>query len=167
MQNRYWKKMMHLKYEITYFSLYFTKCVKFLQRTKMGLAILSSAAIAAWAHFANLAILWGALIALSQVAGAIIEILPIQKRISELSSMIGQLSLLYVDMESKWNDVYSGNYSEEEINRVLYEFENKKTLIDNKYFSDDSFEKDEDIKKQAENELARYVDVTFKEDDHV
>ncbi len=161
MQSIYWKKMNTFKYNLLYLTLYFERCVKIKRGIKVTTAIFSSAAIAAWANWTQYAFIWGAIVVVCQVVGAASEVFPLQERISALSSLLGQLSVLYVDVESHWHEVFNGELSETQINDLIYKFENRWTIVDNKYFTSDALRQNMKIKEKAQAESDKYFMTLF------
>lgn len=149
------------KYNILYLTLYFERCVKIKRIIKILTAVVSSAAIAAWAGWAQHAFIWGAIVVICQVIGTAAEVFPLQERISALSALLGQLSLLYVEIERHWYNVSNGELTEEEMNALIYDFEDKWTIVDNKYFSSDALRQNKKMKKKAQAESDKYFNTLF------
>lgn len=141
--------------------MYFERCVKIKRLIKVLTGIFSSAAIAAWANWTQYAFVWGTIVVICQVIGAAAEIFPFQERISALSSLLGQLSILYVDIESNWRKVYKGELTEPEINDLIYSFEKQWTIVDNKYFTSDALRQNDKMKEKAQAEADKYFITLF------
>ncbi len=161
MQQTYWNKMYYYKYSFFYFNQHFAKAVKIDRCIKIILAIASSASIGAWANWSNLAFLWGLIIVAAQVVSAVNEFLPYKKRIPELSALLAQSSALYILVEREWYNVASGKYTEEEINDLTYDFAQRWSEIDSKFFSSDSLPVNTELQESAEKEAQKYFSTTF------
>ena len=138
MQNRYWSSMTDKKYNLFYIQLHFNKVVMVNRAIKIIMAIASCSSIAAWTIWQQYAYVWGVIIAVSQVIGAINEFLPYQKRIEELSNLESEWSVVFLSMEKKWYSVANGKLTDNEINDLLFEFENDWNIISDKYFKEDA-----------------------------
>lgn len=138
MQEKYWKKLTQLKYELCYFEAHLTRCVRINRIIKIMSASTSSMAIAIWTTWQNLSFWWGLLIAVSQIVITINEFLPYQKRIKEISNLQAALSSVYNDMEKNWYNVSNGEMNDDEINELCYNFVERCNSIENKYFKDDA-----------------------------
>lgn len=161
MQQTYWSKMYNYKYSFFYLAQHFQKNVKTDRTIKIISAIASSTAIGAWATWTNLAFFCGFIIVVSQVVTAVNEFLPYKKRIPELSTMLAQLSALYIEVEREWFNVSSGEYTEEEINTLTYDFAQRWSEIDSKFFTEDALPVDDELKAKAESEAKKYFANTF------
>ena len=160
MQLQYWNMMTLQKYSLIYLNKHFENSVKIDRRIKIFMAIASCSSIAAWTIWQQFAYIWGVIIAISQLIGAIYEILPFKKRIEELSSLKSELSALYLLIERivsrfKWR------YSEAEINDLIFKHRNDWDTIDEKYFKDDVLPVNEEFREIAEDECERYFCIRF------
>lgn len=117
-QERYWKELYQLKVHINYVEAHIHDAEMYDRRIKMFMAVASSASIGAWAIWKDLAFLWAAIIALSQVIAAISPHLPFKDRLRTYSSMLHELEEVFIQAEAKWNDIASGKYDEDEINKA-------------------------------------------------
>lgn len=161
MQQQYWNQLTQFKYELCYLSAQFAKYITLDRKIKIGLAITSSTAIAAWATWTSLSFFWGFIIALGQVISAVNGMLPYQKRIKELSEMQPRLNAVYILAEKKWYDVANGKLTEEEINELLYIQFMEWGQIDQAYFCEDALPRDEKCTDRAEYEKNIYFERRF------
>ena len=161
MQLQYWNMMTLQKYSLIYLNKHFENSVKIDRRIKIFMAIASCSSIAAWTIWQQFAYIWGVIIAISQLIGAIYEILPFKKRIEELSSLKSELSALYLLIEKEWYPVSNGDIPEAEINELIFKHRNDWDTIDEKYFKDDVLPVNEEFREIAEDECERYFCIRF------
>lgn len=153
--------MTQFKFELCYLAAQFAFYIKVNRRIKIGIAITSSGAIAAWTQWANCAFLWGFIIAVGQVISAINEILPYQRRIKELSEMQPELNTVYIKVERKWFSVANGDLTESEINDLCYNQMSEWDEINEKFFISDALPQKSDLLQYAEEEKNKYFSQRF------
>lgn len=117
-QARFWKELFQLKVHVNYVEAFLCETEKRDRVIKIFMAITSSASIGAWVIWKELGMLWGSIIALSQVIAAISPHLPYRERLKSYSSLLHDFEEIFIHSESKWHDIASGKYSEEEINKT-------------------------------------------------
>jgi len=161
MQKKYWNQLSQYKFSLFYLDAHFSRCIKIDRTIKIVLAICSSTAIASWAIWSKIGIVWAIIIAVSQVISVVNEFLPYQKRISEISDMKAALTLLYYDIEHDWFKVANGELKEEEINDLNRDYLKKWAVIDDKYFFKDSLPCKEKCVKYAQNKKIEYFNTMF------
>lgn len=160
-QERYWIYMNQIKFEILYLDLYADNIYKYDIAIKIFCAIASSAGIAAWAMWGQLAFIWSIIIAISQVLAAVKEFLPYHLVLKSIAASQKPFKLLYNDIEHKWLEVASGNLTEEEINELLYDFQKKHINIENELFKKGIPFLEKKIKKDAEQKTDVYFQNNF------
>lgn len=135
-QNQYWLELTHLMADIYYLQLMAESDQKWDGRIDKILAVSSSASIAAWAVWKQYPLLWGLIIALSQVIQAIKSYLPFKARLNALLKMTAAMQMILCDAEEKWYDVSEGRLSNEQINALRFKYiKKRKTKILNRYFN--------------------------------
>ncbi len=83
-------------------------------------AIASSGGIAAWAIWREHALVWGAIIAASQVADALREVFPFTKTHKAASEQAITLEGLFIDAQLEWESIFSGRYTNDQITNRRY-----------------------------------------------
>ena len=157
----YWKKMTQYNFALCYLRLYLGRSIKTNRIINICVTITSSAAIAAWAAWQDLAFIWGLIIVLSQVVFSINQFLPYQKRIEDISGLLSKWNSLYINIESDWYKVSNGKLSEEEINDLCYDYMRKWDSVDNEYFVGDTLPKKEKLIQIAEEMKNNYFENNF------
>ena len=161
MINTYWKKMTQFKFSLFYLQLYLGNSVKLNRIINISVTITSSAAIAAWAAWQNLAFIWGLIIVASQVVFSINQYLPYQKRIEDISGLLSKWNGLYINIESDWYRVSNGKLSEDEINDLCYDYIRKWDRIDNEFFVGDTLPQKSRLIQTAEEMKNNYFENNF------
>jgi hypothetical protein len=128
-QDRYWKEFYDLKVHVTYLEIYMESTERSDRIINIFLAITSSSSICGWAIWSQISFIWGLIIALSQLINAIKFFLPYRTRLKALGNTLKEIEELLVKCELKWFDVAEGKLSDEEINRLQFEFRGKKLKI--------------------------------------
>ncbi|MGO5023454.1 hypothetical protein ACTQ4E_10215 [Lawsonibacter sp. LCP25S3_G6] len=161
LQERYWRQITQFKFELCYLANHFAEYVKINREIKIGVAVASSSAIAAWAIWTELSFVWGLIIVVGQVVSAINEVLPYQQRIKDIAEMQSRLNAIYIPAEQKWFDVSNGYLSEPEINDLYYQQLKEWEEIDQEYFTTDALPKNDRCATLAEDEKNRYFKNRF------
>lgn len=161
MIDTYWKKMTQFKFSLFYLQLYLGNSVKLNRIINISVTITSSAAIAAWAAWQNLAFIWGLIIVASQVVFSINQFLPYQKRIEDISGLLSKWNGLYINVESDWFRVSNGKLSEDEINDLCYDYIRKWDRIDNEFFVGDTLPQKARLIHTAEEMKNQYFENNF------
>jgi len=119
-QQLYWKQMIELKVASTYMRLYRDYLGRWVTALGVFRAVASSGSIAAWAIWRQYALIWGAIIALSQVTDALKDVFPFTKRHKAASTQTITLGTMLIDAQLEWESIFSGRYSDEQIMKMRY-----------------------------------------------
>lgn len=161
MQERYWKKLTDKRYQLIYINEYYDRCVRLQRIINIFLALSTSGAIAAWAVWKELPIIWAGIIAASQVITAVKPYLPFEKRVEGIYDVIIQYSVICNELEAKWFYIANGSMTEEEINELYYNFEKRWTDIESKSLKGDSIPANEQIAAIANERKETYFKNQF------
>lgn len=163
-QERFWKEFHQLKVQVIYVQELLLEAERNERVAKMAIAITSSASIGAWVVWKDLAWLWGAIIAGSQVFSAIYPHLPYKGRLKTYSSVLRDLEKLFIDAEHKWQSVADGSLSVQKINAERNLLHKKKGEILNRHMPTGVFPSSSKIQDRAENEAANYFSYYYPQD---
>lgn len=112
------------------------------------LAITSSGSIASWAIWRDLAWLWGAIIALSQLVTALKPIFPFSKHVHSLNMRCYKQEALFLELDNLWFSLIDGSISERIAKTKLSHL--KQRLSENMFFDDeDGFEFSKELQEEA------------------
>ena len=107
--------MVELKVATSYIRRYRDDLSRWVTGVGTLRAIASSGSIAAWALWKEHAFVWGAIIAVSQVADALKDVFPFTKKQKAASVHAIALSSMFIDAQLEWENIFSGKYTDEEI----------------------------------------------------
>jgi hypothetical protein len=122
----YWKEFHRLKVHVCYMELQLCETEEIDRAVKIFLAITSSASIGGWVIWKDLGMLWGCLIAGSQVVNAVRQYLPYKERLKSYAGLLSELEELVVHVESKWLDIAAGELTEPEIRKALLDLRTRR-----------------------------------------
>lgn len=156
MQGRYWNYMQEKRCYIYYLDMY-VECSYILDKYIRAIcAVVSSAGIAAWTIWQQFSYVWALFIAASHVINAIKDILPYSKRLKYIAPFIKELKQLYNKIEYNWFKVSSGKMTEEEMNELLFNFENEIIEMENKHLAREALLNSKWLMKKAKKETDIY-----------
>ena len=164
-QERFWKEFHQLKVQVIYVQELLLEAERKERVAKMAIAITSSASIGAWVVWKELAWLWGAIIAGSQVFSAIYPHLPYKERLKTYSSVLRDLEKLFIDAEHKWQSVADGSLNAQKINAERTLLHKKKGDILNKHMPSGVFPSSSKIQDRAESEAANYFSYYYPQEE--
>lgn len=155
-QNQYWKELYQLRVHTTFIELKLEQAEKRERIIKIFLAVTSSSCIGAWAIWNELSWVWAAIIALSQVLGAISQYLPYKGRVKAYSSLVNELEELMIRAEFRWHDIASGKLTESEINKSRFNIRAMKSKLLKKYIQT-TISADDKLHCKAEKQAQIYL----------
>ena len=100
------------------------------------MAITSSSSIGGWVIWNEYGIIWGCVIAVSQVINAIKGFFPFQKRAKQIGSLNTEVEKLALDAESQWYSVFEGKLTDEDIFNLVTKLKQQKLEASHKHFKD-------------------------------
>jgi hypothetical protein len=161
-QLRFWNELTQLRGQIDYLCLYQLSCERVDRSLKMFLAVASSGSIAAWAVWRDFAMLWGGIIAASQLVSAIKSYLPFEKRLSASGELASKLEGLFVQWEGAWQQVADGGLSEREISDRITELKKVKVELENGCLKNNPLPDKPDLEKAAAKKAATYFKLVYQ-----
>lgn len=157
----FWSKLQQLKFDIFYYDEHFKYCVSVSRCVKAGIIIITSLATGAWMNWQDISvicIICPIIIWISQVASAVVEQLPFEKRKIELRELSYELESLYIDMEMDWRSIQAMRIENENIREMLQKYTVKQTEICKHYFKDDALPQIEKIRRRADEKTFDYFE---------
>ena len=119
-QQLYWNEMINLKADASYIRLYRDSRGRWVKGLGMVKAVASSSSIAIWAVWQKFPLVWGAIIAISQVLDATKDFFPFAKEHKAASAHSMTLDYLFNDVQLEWENIFSGRYSDEDIMKLRH-----------------------------------------------
>ncbi len=107
--------MIELKVAAAYIRRYRDDLARQVKRLATLKAVASSGGIAGWVIWKEYAFVWGAIIAVSQLADALKEVFPFAKNHKAASEHTVSLNSMFIDAQLEWENIFSGRYSDEQI----------------------------------------------------
>jgi hypothetical protein len=123
-------------------------------------AIASSGGIAAWAIWREYAFLWGAIIAVSQLADALKEVFPFTKIHKAASDHVISLNAMFIDSQLEWENIFSGRYTDEQIMNRRHKLMKLQHETERRNFPSGLPEKELYV-VEAERDAEQYFETTY------
>jgi hypothetical protein len=114
-QELYWDELVELKVRAIAIRRHRNHLDRWDTRINLIKAIASSASIAAWAIWQRYPLMWGEIIALSQVIEATKDVFPFSRRLKAAGELTVALERLFIDAQFEWESVYSGRLDTNQI----------------------------------------------------
>ncbi|WP_439496834.1 hypothetical protein [Bosea sp. (in: a-proteobacteria)] len=150
-QQRFWQAYVDLVRDAYYANCYRSRTEATDWQISVFSALLSSASIAGWAIWRELAMLSGIVIALSQVIQVVRPYMPFRKRLVSLNKFAPELDALAIVAEGDWFFISRGEMTEVEIHTKLLQLRRKKLDIINSNFRDASLPENKAALEKAES----------------
>ncbi len=104
-QQLYWGQMIELKVANEYIRRYRDHLGKWVSGLGVLRALASSGGIAAWALWKQYALVWGVIIAASQVTDALKDVFPFTKKHKAASVHAITLGAMFIDAQLEWENI--------------------------------------------------------------
>lgn len=161
MQEKYWNYLIQVKTNVEYLDVYAEKTYLIDRNIRIICAVASSSAIAAWAIWTNLAFAWSAVIVASQVLSAVKDILPFSQRMKMLKELNEAMKNIFQRMEFDWYKVSDGQFTETEINEILFYYKREVSDAENKFMSENILVEREQYTLIAEEKCEKYFQTIY------
>lgn len=159
-QEHYWNRMAQFKFDLNYYSYYFSYCVNFLRYWKVTISVLTALVTGAWMNWGDnstVKMVCAILILVFQGLNAASELFPFENRKRELREMSLLLEPVYEDMEADWLRIAEGEMSKDEVAEKLKKYEKQRRDILQHYFKDDAIPDNKKIRDKASRETRKYI----------
>ena len=153
---------MQLRASVYYLQAYQIHSEKWDNRIQIFLAITSSSSIGGWVIWNEYGIIWGCVIAVSQVINAIKGFLPFQKRAKQIGSLNTEVEKLALDAESQWYSVFEGKLTDEDIFNFVTKLKQQKLEASHKHFKDQALPTKSKHITEAEERTRAYFKTYIK-----
>jgi hypothetical protein len=159
-QQLYWNEMINLKADASYVRLYRDSRGRWVKGLGILKAVASSSSIAVWAVWGKYPLLWGAIVAFSQVADATKDFFPFAKEHKAASQYAMALDYLFNDVQLEWESIFTGRYTDEEIMKLRHKL-GKSQLDALQHSFPDGLASREALLVQAKQTAETYFAVTY------
>lgn len=156
MRKQIWAELCNLRYKGYCLKFLITKFQKWDRNINIFLAIASSGSIAAWTIWNTTPIIWGTIIAVSQVITVIKPYFPYFKYVKEINSKSLKIEVLNIEFERLWYKIQNDKIKDEEASELYFSYQKEIAEILN--FNDDTlFRIDGKIKLKANAKMKIYL----------
>jgi hypothetical protein len=160
-QEHYWNDLYATKVQVEYLGL-LSEHAEWRDRClKIFLALMSTGSIAAWAVWKQHPLLWGTLIAASQVITAVAPFLPFKARLKSIAGLLPELEVLHINMESKWSEIMQAELTDAEIRRCITTFRQQKQKMLQKNLPGRTLPEKVDLLTKAEKKAELWVETYY------
>lgn len=153
---RFWKELFQIKVQVIFVQGLWRRSERIERYIKMFLAIASSASVGAWIIWKELAWLWAAVVAVSQVLTTIQPLLPYAERQKKFALVLRDFELLFMASEFDWQSMSGGELSSKKINSLTEKLKRKKLEILHRHMPGDVFPTNVTLANEAEVEANSY-----------
>lgn len=164
-QEAYWHKLTQFKFDLFYYSLQFSFCVKTMRRIRITSAVLTALVTGAWMNWHELtqvSLTCAIIILVLQAISAGAELLPYDKRKQEIRELLNLLGPVYDEMEADWLKISDGQFTKADIQNKTYEYAAKQRDIHQHFFKDDALPEKKKLEKKADAETSAYFKMMFQ-----
>jgi len=161
-QALFWSQLVELKWLSIFIRLYRDDQAKWVHRIGIVKAVAASSTIAGWSIWKDYALIWGIILALSQLLDTVKEYLPHQKQQRAASDLTGAIDMLFVDAQFEWSFVIDGKLDAEEIMARWRNVARLRLEAEHKFFPE-GVARNEGLQSLARSE----VDAYFRANYHV
>jgi hypothetical protein len=152
MRDKVWSLLSDCKFKSFYMGFMIFKFQKRDLIINIFLAVAASGSIAAWAIWNVYPMLWGAIIATSQIVTTIKPYFPYYKYVKELNEKLVRINYLNIELEKLWYKMQEEKITLDDASEQYFILQKELTDILN--FSDDSvYDVNNNAKKKAETEM--------------
>lgn len=156
MRNQIWAELCNIRYKGYCLNFLMGKFQKLDRNINIFLAIASSGSIAAWAVWDSSPLIWGTIIALSQVITVIKPYFPYYKYVKELNTKQLKIEVLNIEFERLWYKIQNKLITTEQSADTYFEYKKEITQILN--FNDDIiFDIDSKIQNKSNLKMKNYL----------
>jgi hypothetical protein len=114
-QDIYFNELFQLKIACEYMRRYRNRLAKWTARLTVLRAVASNGAIATWAVVQSYPLIWGTIIAASQLSDVLKDAIPLTARYNAASGLVMSLDALFIEAIFEWEAVFGGQLTNEEI----------------------------------------------------
>lgn len=162
-QNLYFNELWQLKVQCEYIRRYRDILSWRVHAFGTLRAVASSGGIGGWVIWKDLAFIWGAIIAVSQVADAVKDQFPFTARQKAATGLLMELDALFIQTLFEWESVFSGKFTTEEITERRRKLMDLQHNLQWKHFPTGDLPRRNDLFVLAERDAIPYLETMFRE----
>lgn len=161
-QDLYFNELFQLTVQCKYMRRYRNILARRVRGLEILRAVASNGAIVTWAIVQSHPMVWGTIIALSQLSAALKDAIPMTARHKAANGLVVSLDALLIEALYEWESVFGGQFTNEEITerrRKLMELRHKAEV---EHFPTGDLPKREDLLRLAEGDAVDYLQTMFE-----
>jgi hypothetical protein len=161
-QDLYFNELFQLGVQCRYMRRYRNVLGRRVRQLEILRAVASSGAIATWAVVRAYPMIWASIIAASQLADVLKDVIPFTNRHKAANGLVVSLDALLIEALYEWESVYGGQFTDEEITerrRKLMELRHKAEV---EHFPTGDLPEREDLLSLAEADAVAYFEAMFE-----
>lgn len=155
-QAQFWQEIATLRRDARYVDLSLARTERIDRGINAFLAITASSSIAGWVIVQQYAVVWGAIVAASQVVQTMREYLPYKNRVKALAGLSIELNTLSLLAEDQWFKVSNGGLYDDDIHDLRIALKKKKASAVQKAFPVAGLPENKKLADRAELDNIRY-----------
>jgi hypothetical protein len=160
MKKKIWATLNNVQFKGYCLDLLIDKFQKIDRNINIYLAIASSGSIAAWAIWDQFPMVWGIIIASTQVITVVKPYIPYFKYVKELKGKLLKIENLNIELERLWYYYTNKKISDEEIEARYFELKKEITEVLN--FQDDTIlTVTDEIEEKANNKMRIFLKTNY------
>lgn len=163
-RDHYWKEFYRLKVHVCFVERLLGEAERTDRGIKIFTAITSSTSIGAWVIWKDLAIVWGSLIALSQVLNAVRPYLPYKDRLRSYAGLRLELEEILLGAEAQWLEIADNACSATEVRKALADLRARRHKAFKKHLGDGTIPSNAGLFAEAEAAASDYFDSFYSEE---
>lgn len=164
-QEIYWHKLTQFKYDLNYYSLHFSFCVKAMRWIRISSAGMTALVTGAWINWNEVTLVrvtCAVLILVLQAISAGVELLPYDKRKQEIREMLILLRPIYEEMEADWTRILDGQFTKDAIQKKTQHYVVEWREKQQHFFKDDALPENKKLEKKADEDTSVYFKTMFQ-----
>jgi len=162
-QDLYFNELFQLKVQCEYIRRYRNILSGWVTRFAVVRAIASSGSIGGWVIWKDLAFVWGAIIAVSQVSDALKDAIPYTARNKAATALLMDLDALFIETLFEWESVYAGAFTNGQITERRRKLMELRHDLEWKHFPTADLPRNPALLPLAERDAIDYLENMFRE----
>jgi hypothetical protein len=162
-QDLYFNELFQLKVQCEYIRRYRNILSAWVTRFAVVRAIASSGSIGGWVIWRDLAFVWGAIIAVSQVSDALKDAIPYTARNKAATALLMDIDALFIEALFEWESVFAGSLTNVEITERRRKLMELRHELEWKHFPTADLPRNSALITLAERDAIDYLESTFRE----
>jgi hypothetical protein len=135
-QETHWNQLVLLKVVACYVRRYRDEQARWINRTGLFKAVVTSSTIGAWAVWKDYAFVWGVLLGAAQILDEAKDYIPQTKNRRSASDFVSAIESVIIDARFEWFSIFNGQYQASEIMDRWRKLAKLLNETESKYFPD-------------------------------